>query len=158
MSYIEDLNKAYAEYNRGAVSSTSRIDFLGNALFGFAVNNNYDILEAMSYYAINIIAALNVECVGPLIREENYRFWFTILRNTKFFEGRVAWGGNDNFGWDEDHKYVIQDVDMYIKGKHALDPVELTHEEWKEFMQAVVRFAQPEMQTGEKRIERKRFG
>lgn len=152
MNYLEDLKNAYTEYNRGADSMTSRVEFLGNSLFGFAVNNNYDILVKMSYHSIKVIEALNDEDVGTYIKREANRFWFTFLRNTKFFDDRIAWGGRDHFGWNEEGKYVIKDVDMYIKGKHALDPVKLTHRQWMEFMKAVVEFALPEMSDLEHRL------
>jgi hypothetical protein len=71
---------------------------------------------------------------------ENYR-WFLLMCNMPFFAGRLDYGSSIRSAWWDHSGMVLESAGLWVGGEQLLFDLELSVEQWREFIAAVRAFA-----------------
>ena len=141
MDYLKLLEHSYAMAAGDECPPDSRLEFLGEQIFGFTTYDG-EMSAMFAGKAIEVCDAINKGATFDFIKDpERYR-WFLLMCNMPFFAGRLNWGTSIRGAWWDTNK--LESCGLY-EGEEQLLELHFTREEWAEFAKALVVFVQGEV-------------
>lgn len=137
---LEDGFAALREINPDGTPE-SRIAYLGDFIFQF-VTYDEDKSEQFATKALEVCRAISDGKTFEYIADEANYNWFLLMCNMPFFAPRLNWGESIRGAWWD--SYLDADFEtqgLWFGGKQALEPIKFSTEQWKEFIAALLEFA-----------------
>jgi hypothetical protein len=148
MDYLKLLTESYETERALGIGyqPESRLEYLGNSIFDFTTYDD-EMTVLLAGKAVEVCKAITGKTTFEYIENpENYR-WYIIMCNMPFFNGRLEWGTSIRGAW-WDHKITFQSCGLWDGEKQLCEEMTFTQEEWGDFMQAVISFANDEASNG----------
>lgn len=141
MKYASMLTEGYAETNRA--EKVSRLEYLSEYIFAFTTYQS-DMAELFAAKAVEVCEAINNSKTFDYIKDDDQRRWYLLMVNMPFFASKIEWGTSIRGAWwNSGPKTPIQlcSVGLWLDGEQLYEPMFFTHDEWREFIAAVIAFA-----------------
>lgn len=146
MDYKTLLEHSFVtEQQCGECAPESRLAYLARNIFDFTTyDDSMDVLFATK--AVEVCRALLNLTTGTYIKDaENYR-WYLVMCNMPFFAGRIDWGTSIRGAWwCPGPSAELSSCGLWDGHRQMTEPLAFSHEQWGQFIGAVVDFATPEM-------------
>lgn len=145
IDYLKLLEYSYDQ--KWHHQETTRLEWLAVYVFGFTTYcGEMDTLFAGR--AIEVCKAISSRTTFQYITDQDNHVWYLLMCNMPFFKGRLEWGSSIRGAWWSPQQNDIRPLDscgFWRDGEQWLD-IEFTPKEWVRFIEAVIAFAEPEMQ------------
>lgn len=140
MNYLELLKHSYEVMKTlDGCPPESPLEYLGDHIFDFTTYDG-EMSALFARKAVEVEDAITAGTTFDYIKDaENYR-WYLLMCNTRFFAGRLEWGGSIRGAW-WDHEIRFQSCGLWLGDDQLADEMKFTQDEWKSFMRAVSDFA-----------------
>ncbi len=124
---------------------TSRLEYLAEYIFNFTTyETKYSELFASK--ALEVCSAINKYATFEYIKQPEGHLWFLLMVNMPFFIERLEWGCSIRGAWwggesqNKSKKIELSSCGLFLGNEQVAEPLEFTHEEWREFIEAVLIF------------------
>lgn len=139
MNYRNMLEQGFVETNASLGGQSTRLDYLGNFIFDFTTYDS-DMSELFATKALEVCAAISDKATFEYIKDpEQYR-WYLVMCNMPFFVGRLDWGTSIRGAWWTG-SVTLDTYALWLDGNPLPPSMELTSEQWHEFVAAMIEFA-----------------
>lgn len=144
MDYIELLEHSFnMEKETDINAQDSRLEYLADHVFDFTTYDS-EMSGVLAKYAVQVCQALTYKATHDYIKSpENYR-WYLIMCNMPFFRGRLDWGTSIRGAWWSHDEQQLSSCGIWSENQQ-ITSMHFNAEEWQRFIQAVIKFAGPEM-------------
>lgn len=124
----------------------NRLTYLGRFIFGFWVYDD-EIDEELGKRAVEACRAIQNSTTAEYSATREPRLWFSVMRRMPFFANRIAYSSarSNVVWWSGAGDYDASG--LYHDGGY-LDTITFTAETWREFVEAILHFADHEAGTG----------
>jgi hypothetical protein len=146
-TYFADLlSYSYAQVKANDKSIVSRLNYLSEYIFKFTTYNS-EMGEFFAAVALEVAAAITNGVTHYFIDDSAiHHKWYLVMVNMPFFSGRLDWGCSvRNAWWWDQSDYLLETLGLYEDGEQ-LGPLELTQNEWVEFVRGMLIFAKDELE------------
>lgn len=143
LDYKAFLEHSYA--NEDYTGCDSRLEYLALHIFGFTTYDS-EMDQLFARKAVEVCAAITHRTTFDYIEDPTNYTWYLVMCNMPFFANRIEWGTSIRGAW-WDSSQKIDSCGFYIDGKQVTDEQHMDDEDWERFMEAVIEFAAPEMQS-----------
>lgn len=147
MDYSQLLERSFLQM---AHTSESRLGYLAEHVFGFTTDSP-SADELLAAKAVEVCAALGNRTMREYVSAKDGHLWFLLMFNMPFFAGRLDWGTSmTGSWWSVEHGEFLEldSCGLWTETGQLLEPMRFTLDQWKEFINAVVAFAAPELGPG----------
>lgn len=138
MNYKQLIEDSFKE-ELNSDDDLTKLQYLARNIFEFTT---YDSAmdELFATKALEVSQAINEGKTFEYIKDsENYR-WYIQMCNMGFFNSRLDWGTSIRGAWWNYH-IVLESCGLW-QGDKQLLKLKFTQDEWKEFIKAIIEFAQ----------------
>jgi hypothetical protein len=118
----------------------SRLQWLADQIFDFTTYES-EAAELFARKAVEVSEAITNGTTFEYIEDDDRRMWYLLMCNMPFFANRLDWGSSIRGAWWSHGPMLVSSCGLYIGDEQLLD-MELSGDQWREFMRAVVAFAQ----------------
>ena len=116
----------------------SKLEFLGDSVFDFTTYDR-EQTEMFARKAIEVCRAISENTTFEYIKNSDDYRWFLVMCNMPFFAKRINWGTSIRGAW-WDGAGTYKSCGLW-SDDHQVTELVLTADEWIEFVDSVVAFA-----------------
>ena len=144
MNYLSLLEQSYIEvkFVMGADPDLGRLEYLAQDIFNFTTYENI-ISTKMAEKALQVCKAISDGKTFSYINNEEGNLWYLLMVNMPFFENKISWGTSIRGAWwsgsYDVHAFDIESTGLYY-GEEQFTLLELNKDQWKEFIEAMIKF------------------
>lgn len=143
MNYLKLLENSYNKVSEVLEGNApeSRLEYLSDYIFQFTTYDG-EMSELFAAKAIEVCEAINNRTTFEYIKEPNNYRWYLLMCNMPFFADKLDWGTSIRGAWW--YSDIDKPIDLHSWGLWLDEQTELaefTAEEWKEFIEAIIEFA-----------------
>ena len=144
MDYLRFLEQGYAA--TASEEPRSRLEYLSDFIFEF-ITYDSEAAELFAEKALEVCAAISDSKTLDYISDaEQYR-WYLLMVNMPFFAGRLDWGSSIRGAWWDYEVTELASCGLWDDGKQLVEPMQLTHTQWREFIAALRQFGKPNVNS-----------
>lgn len=143
MNYQALLEHSFAKKNDYLDEKQSRLEYLAGDIFDFTTYDS-EMDELFAQKAVEVCSAINdQETYDYIADSENYR-WYLIMVNMPFFGDKLEWGVSIRGTWwstpINQQAITLESCGLWSETGQIMS-LQLTLDEWKQFIAAIVEFA-----------------
>lgn len=149
MDYLKMLEHSYAtEMDWQDNPELERLEFLAMNVFDFCTYENI-VSAKLVKKALEVCSAITDRKTFDYIATEEGNLWYLIMVNMPFFKGKLSWGTSIRGAWWDiyesgNDKFSLESTGFWDESDQILK-MEFDKTEWEQFLNAVVKFAKPEI-------------
>ena len=139
MSYLETLRQGFAQVQACALRPLTRLRYLAEYIFGF-VTEDAELADLFARGALEVCLAISAQTTFEYIKDRDQYEWYILMCNMPFFRDKIEWGVSIRGAWWWPRDDIqLPTCGLWRDGRQLGDLV-FTHDEWVEFVAAVIEF------------------
>lgn len=148
MDYLKLLEHSYSLVEQmQEAPPRSRLEYLSQHIFDFTTYET-EADQLFARRAVEVCAAVSDGKTFEYIADDQGRIWYLLMVNMPFFIGRLEWGTSIRGAWWA-MPTPFDSCGLFVGDSQQTDWT-FSAQEWDAFVRAIIAFAQPEMEQGER--------